>query len=62
MFGNQYDNPNNLWKDSDNYGVSNYYEKRDREVRAPIGESIYTGSRGGKYYINSNGNKTYISQ
>lgn len=23
--------------------------------------TIYTGSRGGQYYINSNGNKTYIS-
>ena len=22
---------------------------------------IYTGSRGGQYYINSNGNKTYVS-
>lgn len=24
------------------------------------GHSIYTGSRGGQYYINSNGNKTYV--
>lgn len=24
------------------------------------GRTIYTGSRGGKYYINSNGNKTYV--
>ena len=24
------------------------------------GQTIYTGSRGGQYYINSNGNKTYI--
>jgi hypothetical protein len=23
--------------------------------------TIYTGSRGGQYYINSNGNKTYLS-
>jgi hypothetical protein len=23
--------------------------------------TIYTGSRGGQYYINSNGNKTYVS-
>jgi colicin import membrane protein len=22
---------------------------------------VYTGPRGGRYYINSNGNKTYIS-
>lgn len=24
------------------------------------GRSIYSGSRGGQYYINSNGNKTYV--
>lgn len=24
-------------------------------------QTIYTGSRGGQYYINSNGNKTYIN-
>lgn len=24
--------------------------------------TIYTGSRGGQYYINSNGNKTYLSR
>lgn len=24
--------------------------------------TIYTGSRGGQYYINSNGNKTYVSR
>lgn len=24
-------------------------------------QTIYTGSRGGQYYINSNGNKTYVS-
>jgi ABC-type oligopeptide transport system substrate-binding subunit len=24
------------------------------------GHKIYTGPRGGRYYINSNGNKTYI--
>jgi len=26
------------------------------------GRKIYTGSRGGQYYINSNGNKTYIKK
>ncbi len=24
------------------------------------GKTIYTGSRGGQYYINNNGNKTYV--
>jgi colicin import membrane protein len=26
------------------------------------GKKVYTGPRGGTYYINSNGNKTYIQQ
>jgi len=26
------------------------------------GRTIYTGPRGGKYYINSNGNKTYLKK
>ncbi|MFV8370827.1 hypothetical protein [Flavobacterium sp. LB2P74] len=26
------------------------------------GKKVYTGPRGGKYYINSNGNKTYIQE
>ena len=26
------------------------------------GRTIYEGPRGGKYYINSNGNKTYIQE
>lgn len=26
------------------------------------GKKVYTGPRGGKYYINKNGNKTYIEE
>ena len=26
------------------------------------GKTIYEGPRGGRYYINSNGNKTYITK
>lgn len=26
------------------------------------GKKVYTGPKGGKYYINKNGNKTYIDQ
>ncbi len=36
---------------------------RDYSVEARnygIGKTIYTGSRGGQYYINRNGNKTYV--
>ena len=33
---------------------------RDENVSTGSGQTIQTGPRGGKYYINSNGNKTYI--
>ncbi|MDI1305104.1 MAG: hypothetical protein PSX42_09720, partial [bacterium] len=32
----------------------------DRVTGEYNGKKVYTGPRGGKYYINSNGNKTYI--
>jgi colicin import membrane protein len=32
----------------------------DRVTGTYNGKKVYTGSRGGKYYINKNGNKTYI--
>jgi len=33
----------------------------DKSQHGPNGEVIYTGARGAKYYINKNGNKTYLS-
>jgi colicin import membrane protein len=33
----------------------------DKSQKGPNGEVIYTGARGAKYYINKNGNKTYLS-
>jgi hypothetical protein len=30
------------------------------EINYNAGRTIYTGSRGGQYYINSHGNKTYV--
>ena len=32
-----------------------------KSQKGPNGEVVYTGERGGKYYINKNGNKTYLS-
>jgi len=40
------------------YSSSSYYSTPSYISSTPI----YTGSRGGQYYINSNGNKTYISR
>lgn len=36
--------------------------ERLQERNAPAGQSIQTGPRGGRYYINKNGNKTYIKR
>lgn len=42
--------------------------KKTQEVKSSVstetynGKTIYTGPRGGKYYINKNGNKTYIKR
>jgi hypothetical protein len=40
------------------YSSSSYYSTPTYYSSTPV----YTGSRGGQYYINSNGNKTYISR
>lgn len=34
---------------------------KDKITGTYNGKKVYTGPRGGRYYINSNGNKTYIS-
>ena len=33
----------------------------DPKLHGPNNEAVHTGPRGGKYYINKNGNKTYIT-
>jgi len=40
------------------YSSPSYYSTPSYISSTPV----YTGSRGGQYYINSNGNKTYISR
>ncbi|MFD2935073.1 hypothetical protein [Spirosoma flavum] len=32
-----------------------------KSLKGPNGEVVHTGEHGGKYYINKNGNKTYLS-
>lgn len=50
----------------DNYNYYNNtkgYRAKDYSTEAynyGSGKTIYTGSRGGQYYINSNGNKVYV--
>ncbi|MGL2962421.1 hypothetical protein ACSVH2_01220 [Flavobacterium sp. RSB2_4_14] len=36
-------------------------KKKDKATGKYKGKTVYTGPKGGEYYINSNGNKTYIS-
>lgn len=37
-------------------------DKIDHSMKGPNGETIYTGERGGKYYLDKSGNKKYIKQ
>ena len=45
-----------------NNTTRNYTPTVDRTLKGPNGEEILTGPRGGRYYINKNGNKTYIKR
>ncbi len=49
---------NEYYNKANNMGA----DMRDRTSASGKGKSTQTGKRGGKYYINSNGNKTYIKQ
>ena len=40
---------------------ADYKAPIDRSMKGPNGEQVMTGPRSGKYYINKNGNKTYLS-
>jgi len=60
---------NTNWDNYSTKGNSNTYtgskgtKARDYSSNANnygSGQTIYTGSRGGQYYYNSNGNKTYV--
>jgi colicin import membrane protein len=44
--------------------VSKAAEKKvkDKITGTYNGKKVFTGPRGGKYYINKNGNKTYIDR
>ena len=34
----------------------------DKATGTYNGKTVYTGPKGGRYYINANGNKTYLSE
>ena len=41
--------------------AADYRAPVDKTQKGPHGEVVHTGERGGKFYINPNGNKTYLS-
>lgn len=41
--------------------AADYQTPVDKTLKGPNGELVHTGERGGKFYINKNGNKTYLS-
>ncbi|NEU70120.1 hypothetical protein GK091_24805 [Spirosoma agri] len=40
---------------------ADYKAPIDKVLKGPNGEVVHDGERGGKFYINRNGNKTYLS-
>lgn len=40
---------------------ADYNAPVDKVLKGPNGEVVHTGERGARYYINKNGNKTYLS-
>lgn len=40
---------------------ADYAAPVDKVAKGPNGETVHTGERGAKFYINKNGNKTYLS-
>ncbi|AUD06756.1 hypothetical protein [Spirosoma pollinicola] len=40
---------------------ADYKAPVDKTQKGPHGEVVHTGEQGGKFYINANGNKTYLS-
>lgn len=40
---------------------TNYGAPAEKKLKGPNGEVVHTGERGAKYYINKNGQRTYLS-
>lgn len=40
---------------------ADYQAPVDKVLKGPNGEAVHVGERGAKFYINKNGNKTYLS-
>ncbi len=41
--------------------TADYQTPVDKILKGPNGEAVHVGERGAKFYINKNGNKTYLS-
>lgn len=55
-----YSRPTYTYSTPQTYVSPNYSTQSYSSPSYSSSNTIYTGSRGGQYYINSNGNKTYV--
>ncbi|MBC7524603.1 MAG: hypothetical protein H7239_09220 [Flavobacterium sp.] len=55
-----YSRPTYTYSTPQTYDSPNYSTQSYSSPNYSSNNTIYTGSRGGQYYINSNGNKTYV--
>ena len=46
---------------SEKSAPADYKTSASKVLKGPNGEVVHEGERGGKYYINKNGQKTYLS-
>lgn len=49
------------WVEREKARPADYQTPVDKVLKGPNGEVVHTGERGARYYINKNGNKTYLS-
>ena len=50
-----------IWVEREPATPSDYRSPVDKVLKGPNGEVVHTGERGAKFYINKNGNRTYLS-
>lgn len=53
-------NPNVGFFSTPSISTPSYYNSKSSYLDYNSGRTIYEGPKGGQYYINSNGNKTYV--
>lgn len=59
--GKKADKAVGVWVEKDKALPPDYQAPVDKVLKGPNGEVVRTGERGAKFYINKNGNKTYLS-